>query len=181
MLRYILAFALMFGLSGLGSPLLAKTPDGETPATETGCAKLTGAAFGLCNAYCEAQDCDGQDPERASCDRLRANFERLTGATHFPCDRFCGDGAVDSDLGEECDPPGIECRSCDCQKCPPCEEADCDPCKPICECVIGTCADDCTCAPIVEECTCGAECVDANRRPGICRPTETRECTCVAN
>lgn len=39
----------------------AKTPDGMTPAEETVCDELQGAKrglYGLCVAYCEAQDCD---------------------------------------------------------------------------------------------------------------------------
>ena len=46
--------------------LLGQTPDGQTPATETACELESGAAFGLCNAYCEAMDCDllyDDDPE----------------------------------------------------------------------------------------------------------------------
>ena len=41
-------------------PVMALTPDGKTPAEETVCEGLSGAAFGLCNAYCEAMDCDGE-------------------------------------------------------------------------------------------------------------------------
>jgi len=40
----------------------AQTPDETTPAEETVCDLYEGAAFGLCNAYCEAMDCDGLDP-----------------------------------------------------------------------------------------------------------------------
>lgn len=48
----------------VGSPALAQTPDGETPAVETICDPLqptqggTPGLFGLCVAYCEAQDCN---------------------------------------------------------------------------------------------------------------------------
>ena len=54
--------------------LSAKTPDGVPPSQETVCSGLTGAAFGLCNAYCEAQDCDVHP--RPSC-ALCASTERL--------------------------------------------------------------------------------------------------------
>ena len=60
-----------FGLLGAviffaaGNNVLAKTPDGVTPAEETVCDGLSGAAFGLCNAYCEAMDCDS-DSTKAS-------------------------------------------------------------------------------------------------------------------
>lgn len=181
MWRYVVAFALVLGLGGLGSPALAQTPDLETPAVETECDHLTGAAFGLCNAYCEAQDCDEQDPERRSCEALRANFERQTGETHFPCDRFCGDGVIDPDLGEECDPPGRRCKICECHPCPPCENEKCEPCKPLCKCFLGDCTDDCTCGPIVTDCPCGAPCTDENGRDGSCQPTELDlDCACVA-
>jgi hypothetical protein len=39
------------------------TPDGQPPAFEDPCAGEEGRAFGLCNAYCEAMDCElGHDP-----------------------------------------------------------------------------------------------------------------------
>jgi hypothetical protein len=62
----------------------AKTPDGMPPSQETVCSGLSGAAFGLCNAYCEAQDCDVHP--RPSCDQLRKNFLKITGSPIFPCD-----------------------------------------------------------------------------------------------
>lgn len=63
------------------------TPDGLTPAEETVCDGLTGSAFGLCNAYCEAMDCDHPDHSAAdvACDAVRENFERKTG-TVLPCE-----------------------------------------------------------------------------------------------
>ena len=64
--------------------LQAKTPDGLTPAEETVCDGLTGKAFGICNAYCEAKDCAFEDSR--SCDVLRAQFERATGSPLFPCE-----------------------------------------------------------------------------------------------
>ncbi len=53
-------------LSMFGLPAIAQTPDGETPAEEVVCADETGAAKGLCNAYCEAMDCDSADAEASS-------------------------------------------------------------------------------------------------------------------
>ena len=56
--------AAIFGLSvAVGAVAAAVafamgTPDGQTPAQETMCDGLTGPAFGLCNAYCGAQDCE---------------------------------------------------------------------------------------------------------------------------
>jgi hypothetical protein len=48
------------------------------------CDGLTGAAFGLCHAFCEARNCLGNP--RPSCDRLRQNFQTVTGRSSFPCD-----------------------------------------------------------------------------------------------
>jgi hypothetical protein len=68
----------------------AKTPDGKPPSQETVCDNETGAAYGLCNSYCEAKDCD--DPrKRASdkgCESVRKNFEKKTGRP-MPCLLSC--------------------------------------------------------------------------------------------
>lgn len=48
-------------LSVLGLPALAQTPDGETPANEGICDGLVGMTpglYGLCVAFCEAQDAE---------------------------------------------------------------------------------------------------------------------------
>ena len=37
--------------------------DGVTPAVETVCDGLADELFGLCNAYCEAKDCDSDNPK----------------------------------------------------------------------------------------------------------------------
>jgi hypothetical protein len=68
----------------------AKTPDGQTPSEETVCDNETGAAFGLCNAYCEAMDCDSPN-HRASdnaCAAVKRNFEKKTGRP-LPCEVTC--------------------------------------------------------------------------------------------
>ena len=62
----------------------AATPDGIPPSREEVCDDLEGAAFGLCNAFCEAQDCDVY--WKSSCDSLRGNFFRITGSSLFPCE-----------------------------------------------------------------------------------------------
>jgi hypothetical protein len=57
---------------------LARTPDGETPAVEDVCAdEPSGVSFGLCNAYCEAMDCDSETPNASAraCERVRAKYE----------------------------------------------------------------------------------------------------------
>jgi hypothetical protein len=48
-------------IATLSFNIQAKTPDGEVPANEGVCDELTGATrglYGLCVAFCEAQDCE---------------------------------------------------------------------------------------------------------------------------
>ena len=66
------AFALLL-IGTVTGTALAKTPDGVPPSLETVCDAETGAAYGLCTAYCEAMDCAvphstpfWQPPARAS-------------------------------------------------------------------------------------------------------------------
>jgi hypothetical protein len=62
--------------AGFGSGLIA-----GHPSQETVCDAETGAAYGLCNAYCEAMDCGGDDPQasQTACDQVAARFRRITG------------------------------------------------------------------------------------------------------
>ena len=63
------------------------TPDDTPPAEERVCdpdVGLRGAAYGLCVAYCEANDCE-LDPEQRACEVLLANFYRATGRVDVPC------------------------------------------------------------------------------------------------
>ena len=108
-------------------PVLAGTADGLTPAVEEVCDGLAGRAFGLCNAYCEAMDCDLEEVPGRACEAVRNNFYRLTGASALPCDDFCpllpdascsGNGVLVSD-GEGCDVcacdtgwSGSDCATC---------------------------------------------------------------------
>lgn len=84
---WILAFT--FLVFGAGSAF-AKTPDGKPPSQETVCDRESGAAYGLCTAYCEAMDCD--DPNKrasdAGCAAVRRNFEKKTGRP-IPCAMTC--------------------------------------------------------------------------------------------
>jgi hypothetical protein len=79
--------AIALGAAGTAS---AKTPDGKPPSQETVCDNEKGAAYGLCNSYCEAKDCT--DPnQRASnraCEQIKANFFKKTGRP-LPCDITC--------------------------------------------------------------------------------------------
>jgi hypothetical protein len=61
------------------------TPDESPPAEEEVCSGLLGAAFGLCVAFCEANDCDLY-PDSQACDVLRANYSKITGEMAFPCE-----------------------------------------------------------------------------------------------
>ena len=68
------------------------TPDGSPPAEEQVCdtAGISGVAYGLCIAFCEANDCDMTD--RPYCAKLRKNYVKRTGEQFFPCELQEGDG-----------------------------------------------------------------------------------------
>ncbi len=83
----------------------AQTTDGQTPAAETVCNGQTGAAFGLCTAYCEAMDCDSSAPAASptACRRVFDNFVRVSGRQP-PCLCPCAAGYAEvqraaADLG----------------------------------------------------------------------------------
>ena len=91
-----LAVALLLVCTGTGAAL-AQTPDFMTPHMETICDVESGAAFGLCNAYCEAMDCElanDSDPltephaSATACSKVRAKFENVTGRD-LPCEVQC--------------------------------------------------------------------------------------------
>lgn len=74
----IVFLSVLLGL--FSAPLFA---DGLPPSQEDVCdvlneAGVTPGLFGLCNAYCEAKDCDGYPAgeEPRSCQRLLANYDR---------------------------------------------------------------------------------------------------------
>jgi hypothetical protein len=76
----------------VGSPQAALaygdgTTDESPPAEESVCedAGYMGAALGLCVAFCEANDCD-LAPDTEACERLRANYAKITGELSFPCE-----------------------------------------------------------------------------------------------
>jgi hypothetical protein len=72
--------ALLLAVSGV----FANTPDGGTPAQESVCYELglEGRAWGLCNAYCEALDCDSSDPKASpkACEWLKNQLEEVAEA-----------------------------------------------------------------------------------------------------
>jgi len=95
-------------LLAFGSAALAQTPqppppwpphfpnaslgitDGVPPSREIVCNGLQGAAYGLCNAYCQAMDCDSSAPQASpsACDKVAGLFARITGEA-LPCDCPC--------------------------------------------------------------------------------------------
>lgn len=81
-----LAIALLFVCIGTGAAL-AQTPDWMTPAEETICDGETGAAYGLCNAYCEAMDCHSENAQASdtACTKVKDKFTNITGRP-LPCE-----------------------------------------------------------------------------------------------
>lgn len=83
----VLALASVAAWPTLGLAFGDGTPDEQPPAEELVCdpaAELRGAAYGLCVAYCEANDCEIQ-PDKHACDVLLLNFSRITGEDRIPC------------------------------------------------------------------------------------------------
>lgn len=80
---------------------LAQTADSQTPAEESVCDVLDGAAWGLCNAYCEAMDCDSANPNanRTACDKVKGKFAALD-VGDLPCEPvLCPCGTADDFIG----------------------------------------------------------------------------------
>jgi len=96
-LFYTLLCTATIGLLAIAQPTFAQTPDGDTPANEGICETwgLEGKVRGLCNAFCEAMDCDDSDPQATdqACNRVLSKiYDALPTGTDFPT---CRD--VDSD------------------------------------------------------------------------------------
>ena len=81
--------AVMIGLAGMSSVALATTPDGETPANEGVCDILKGGTpglYGLCVAYCEAQDLDTIEKEPPNTKILENYRKKMqAGDPDMPC------------------------------------------------------------------------------------------------
>lgn len=89
-------FVILTGLMAVSGNSLASTPDGMTPSEETVCDVLktdgvTKGLYGLCVAYCEAQDNDQIDKTPAN-PKILANYRRKMSDTdpdmpcvHVPC------------------------------------------------------------------------------------------------
>jgi hypothetical protein len=85
------AFTVLLGMTGYNGTALATTPDGETPANEGVCDTLkadgvTKGLYGLCVAYCEAQDLNDMNKEPPST-RILANYNKKKTETDpdMPC------------------------------------------------------------------------------------------------
>ena len=109
MFNNIITFFLLTLLSFVTGLALAGTPDGDTPATEEVCDGLleedaTPGLYGLCVAYCEAQDLDGASngkPSNSSSNLLKTyNNKRKSDDPEMPCiDNSC----------QPCFPPSSGC------------------------------------------------------------------------
>lgn len=93
MSRKVLSALFVSILLGMLLPSLASalgTPDGLPPPMETICDSEQGAAYGLCNAYCEAMDCDDPAPHASvtACQKVSDKYTQLTGE-QLPCDDIC--------------------------------------------------------------------------------------------
>jgi len=92
-----LPYLFIIGLVLFCGTAVAKTPDGETPANEGVCDDLmyaTPGLYGLCVAFCEAQDCEPNfsldnpfENCRPSSEKLLRNYERKMqeGDPPMPC------------------------------------------------------------------------------------------------
>lgn len=85
------AAALLVGWAAMSGSAMAQTADGETPANEGVCDVLkadgiTNGLYGLCVAYCEAQDLDSIDKEPPST-KILANYNKRkqAGDPDMPC------------------------------------------------------------------------------------------------
>jgi hypothetical protein len=85
-LTVLFVFVLTLLTLSAGAARALGTPDGQPPSVETICDNLTGAAYGLCTAYCEAMDCESPDPHASAtaCSRVGDHFQRITGSVP-PC------------------------------------------------------------------------------------------------
>ena len=80
---------LLAGSAFMTTVAVAQTPDGETPANEGVCDTLQGSTpglYGLCVAYCEAQDLDSFDKNPPN-DKILGNYRKKmkAGDPDMPC------------------------------------------------------------------------------------------------
>jgi len=100
---FLISTLLLFLLSFLTPAYAVKTGDGVVPAEETVCDDDP-FSFGLCNAYCEALDCDSDTPlgTQRACSRVLDNYMEKSDGIYPPCVDFscpCDfDLNIDSDI-----------------------------------------------------------------------------------
>lgn len=70
------------------APLIASTPDGQTPSREVVCSGLSGSQYGICNAYCEAMDCDSPNHKASNkaCQNKIKQWDNLMPNQAIPCE-----------------------------------------------------------------------------------------------
>lgn len=82
------------GMLLLSGGIYAQTPDGETPANEGVCDQLIGGTpglYGLCVAFCEAQDCYYDETQSMQCEvpnqKILKNYnkKKSAGDPEMPC------------------------------------------------------------------------------------------------
>jgi hypothetical protein len=85
------AAAVLAGWAMVSGTAMAQTPDGETPANEGVCnvlqaSGITAGLYGLCVAYCEAQDLDSFDKSPPN-PKILANYNKRKQASDpaMPC------------------------------------------------------------------------------------------------
>ena len=83
LIKSILPFCFLLTFAGAAA---AQTEDDSPPSEETVCDGQTGAAYGLCTAFCEAMDCDSDEPQasQTACDKVAGKFLQITGEAP-PC------------------------------------------------------------------------------------------------
>ena len=81
MLRHTTLCAIVVVIMAMGSTY-AQTPDGACDGLG-----LEDNAWGLCNAYCTAMDCDGdRNASGQACAQVALSFSRATGGDPMPCE-----------------------------------------------------------------------------------------------
>ncbi len=113
MLRHTTLCAFVVFIMMMGAAYAQRSGDGLNPSEEPVCNPLRNSpAFGLCNAYCEAKDCDSPNPKGSeySCTQILYNFGKVTNVP-MPC------GALEPAAEPPPGPgpgPGPQLGSCPC-------------------------------------------------------------------
>ncbi len=103
--RFLTALAVtpVLMAAAAGAPALAQGMDGDSACLNGG---LFGEEFGLCNAYCEAMDCDADTPQASAkaCAKVSAKFFDVTGEEP-PCEDVTENNKPTLDLNAGDDTP----------------------------------------------------------------------------